>query len=216
MANLYDVDFKQQSNDLLPPDKRHPKNISIIRALMAPLQWARDLILGSYKTGSNAPIWSAGSYNKWDQVIFNKRVYSSLIDNNTSDPTNSDSWELVLYDFIGVDERIKFNSQKCVLEYALNKRFGGTFRMPPSSHSDIYIQNLPAVKFGFLVGKTIGSTVGKTQSSDNIGWPYTFKQTTGFQINFPIALYNATTESEIRNYTDQYNDAGIRYIIVQY
>ena len=217
MANFFDINFDQQANDLFPPDKRLPKNIALVRSLLKSCQWARDKVLGSYKSGSTAPIWSPGLYNKYDQVIFKKQIYSSLIDANSADPTDTTPWELILSNFIGVDERVKFNGRKLVLEYALNKRFGGTFRLPVTmTHSDIYITKLPATPFGFLVGQTKGSTVGQTTSSDDIGWPLPFKRINNFQINFLSSLYSLTNENEVREFADLYVAAGLRYTVVPY
>jgi len=217
MPNFYDIDFDQQAQDLIPPDKRTPATIAYTRAHLKPVQWCRDKILGSYKSGSNSPIWSPGVYNKYDQVIFKKQVFSSLVNNNTVDPTNAGSWELILTDFIGVDERIKFNGRKIVLEYALNKRFSGVFRLPITmTHSDIYITKLPPTVFGFLVGQTKGSTVGQTTSSDAIGWPLPFKRINNFQINVLASIYAMTNETEIREFADKYVAAGLRYTVVSY
>lgn len=219
MANFFDVDFDQQVQDILSPDKRLPKNVAILQALMKSIQWCRDLVLGSYKSGSTVPVYSAGTYNIYDQVIFNKAVYSSLISNNTNDPTVSSSWALIQKDFIGVDERIKFNGEKIVLEYALNKRFGGVFRPPITlSNSDIYIENLPAVVYGFRIGQTedFSSSVGQTTSSDYVGSPYPFIRINNFQINFLNSLYIQTNEKEIRNFVNKYIAAGLNYTIVSY
>lgn len=216
MGDLYSVDYDQQSIDLLPPNKRKPVHIAIVQGCMRGVQWARNLVIGTYKSGSNAPIYSAGVYNKYDQVIFKKSVYMSLVESNSTNPTDA-SWLLIQNDFIGIDERINFNSQKVVLEYALNKRFGGTFRLPPApSPADIFIGNIAPVAFGFRVGQTTGSSVGQTMSSDNIGSAKPFRAVNGFQINFPIGLYALTSEKEVRDYTDQYSAFGINYIIITY
>lgn len=217
MANFFDVDYNQQSIDLLPPDKRGVGIISIVQSVMKSIQWARDLILGSYKSGATAVKWSPGAYNKYDQVVFNKSLYESLIGNNNAAPTDTTSWRKVLDNFLGVDQRQTFNASHCVLENSLNARFGGTFRMPPStSNSDIFLSTLPPTISGFVIGQTKGSTVGQTNSSDDIGLPTPFKRANGYQINVPVSIFSLTSEQEIRDFTEQSNAAGIRYIIVQY
>lgn len=214
--SLFDVNFSQFSTDILPPDKRLPGNTSLLQSMLGALQWCRDLVLGSYKTGAIAPKYSPGIYNQFDQVIYNKAVYESLIANNTDIPTTS-NWRVIQSNFIGVDERIKFNSAVCVLEYALNKRFGGNFRMPPAaSHSDIYISNVPPVPFGFRVGNSKGSTVGNSNSSDTIGSISTFRQVTGYQVNFLTSLFAFTSQQEVRDFVNLYNATGITFIIVTY
>ena len=45
----------------------------------------------------------AYGYNQYARVLFNNRVYESLINNNTTTPTNTTNWRLV--DFAGLDAR---------------------------------------------------------------------------------------------------------------
>lgn len=217
MSDLYDVDFNQQAVDILPPDKRSPKMVALQRALLFAAQWSRDLVLGSYKRGSIAPVYAGGTYNKYDQVIFNKAVYYSLVDSNAALPTDTTGWIKVQDNFLGADERVKYNGQKIVLEYALNHRFGGTFRPPGSSSlSDIYINNIGPVAVGFRVGKTIGSSVGQTTSSDFIGHRYPFVQVNNFNINFLTSLYVQTNEQAVRDFVEPVIPASLRYTITTY
>lgn len=214
--SLYDVNFNQFSNDILPPDKRTPTIILLLQSLCTALQWSRDLILGSYMNGATAPMYSPGAYNLFDQVIFDKGVYESLISNNTDTP-ETNSWRLIQPNFLGVNSRVLFNSQKCVLEYALNSRFGGTFRMPPApTPSDIYISNIPPAPFGFRVGNSIGSTVGNSNSSDNVGSNSTFRQVIGYQINVPTRIMITTSVAEITDFVNPINATGINFSIVTY
>lgn len=217
MADLFDIDMNQQAVDILPPDKRAPGILSLQRALLSACQWSRDLILGSYKKGSPAPPYAGGTYNKYDQVVFNKAVYYSLVANNSALPTDTLSWLKIQENFIGADERVRYNGQKVVLEYALNHRFGGTFRPPGSSSlSDIYINNVGPVAVGFRIGKTIGSTVGQTTSSDFIGHRYPFVQVNNFNINFLNGLYILTNEQAVRDFVDPIIPSSLRYIITPY
>lgn len=215
--SFYDFNTDQLAVDLFPPDKRAAENIGLLRGLLKGVQWSRDLILGGYKTGSNAMPYAPGFYNKYDQVIYKKSVYYSLVANNASTPDDPTKWLLIQPNFIGVDERVRFNGQSIVLEYAINKRFGGTFRPPPSaSPSDIYFTLVGAVPFGFLVGLTIASTVGLTNSSDTIGAPYPFKRIYNFRINFLGSLYALTNEKEIRGFVDPILPVSLNYSIVPY
>jgi len=219
MPNLFDINFDQQAIDLLPPDKRDPQPVTLLQTLLKPLQWCRDLVLGNYKTGATASPYAPGSYNKYEQVLFQKSVYESLIDSNTDDPTITTNWRLIQSNFIGVDERIKYNGQTIILEYALNKEFGGTFRQPgSSSFSDIYITNVAAVLAGFRIGEdeTDASSIGQTTSSDSIGGTYPFVQVYNFQINFLDTLYALTNEKAVRNFVDKYIPVSLNYTIVTY
>ena len=219
MPDIYDIDFNQQAVDLLPPDKRDPQPVTLAASLLKGVQWARDLILGNYKKGSTASPYSPGTYNKYDQVLYNKALYESLIDTNTDAPTVTTSWRMLLPNFIGVDERVKYNGQKIVLEYALNKEFDGVFRQPGSSSpSDIYLTNVAPTVAGFHVGQTEAgsSSIGQTTSSDSIGGSYPFVQISNFQINFKASLFVLTNEKAVRNFVNKYIPISINYIIVTY
>jgi hypothetical protein len=214
---IYDFDINANSVELLPPDKRYKKTIAFIQALLSPLQWAHDALFNSYYQGSAAPTYSAGSYNFLNQVIYNKAVYLSLINENVDIPTTT-NWYKMQDSFIGLNERILYAGNKIILEYAINKEFGavvngnfiGVFRNPnptdPSGasdiKSDIYITNSTPIVKGFLVGNTKGGIVGITDSEidvtansniyTNIIGAYTLPSifTSNFQINIPTALYS--------------------------
>ena len=137
--SFYDLDISKQAKILLPPDKRYNNTIAIITALLSPLQWAHDLLFNSYYVGSSAPAYAPGTYNYQDEVIYNKQVYSSLIDNNTDAPTTS-NWILIQNNFIGVQERALYNGNKLILEYAcvlagINPVGAGSSNAVPSSPS---------------------------------------------------------------------------------
>lgn len=217
MPTIYDIDFNQQAIDLLPPDKRDPQPVALMQALLTALQWCRDLVLGGFKYGSTAPVYSPGTYNKYDQVKFGKSIYEALV-TTTNDPTVTTDWMLIQSNFIGVDERIKYNGQKIVLEWALNLEFDGVFRQPATMLlSDIYINNIDATLAGFRIGQTeTGSSIGETTSSDSIGGSYPFVQINNFQINIPTALFSLTNEKAIRNFVDKYIPISLNYIIVPY
>lgn len=215
---IYDIDFDQQAPELLPPDKRDDNTITLVQSLLKAVQWCRDLLFTSYKEGATADAYAAGTYNKYEQVIFEKAVYYSLIDNNTDDPTNS-TWLKIQDNFLGVSKRVQFNGQVVVLEYALNLRFNGTFRPPGStSLSDIYLTNIAATLSGFFVGETeeFSSAIGQTDSEDKIGLPFSYSQAYNFQINIPSALYDATNEQAIRDFVNLYIPVSLNYSIVEY
>lgn len=218
MPDLFDIDYNQQANDLLPPDKRVPDKLSLLRSLLKSLQWGRDLILGTYKKGWSGGTYSPGAYNKYDQVKYGKSVYESLISSNTDNPTVTTSWMKICDNFIGVDERVKYNGQKIVLEYALNKEFDGVFRQPGAGTSDIYLSNLSPVLSGFRIGQTEtgASSIGQTTSSASIGGSYPFVQIYNFTINIPTALHSLTNDQAIRAFTLKYIPSGINFSITIY
>lgn len=220
MPTIYDIDMNQQAVDLLPPDKRDPQPLGLLQALLTPVQWCRDLVLGTFKTGSTAPAYSAGTYNKCDKVKYNKSIYEALV-TTTNLPTVTTDWMLIQPNFIGVDERIKYNGQAIVLTWALNMEFDGVFRQPVTGlNSDIYLTNIAPVLSGFRVGLdesgTGVSSIGQTTSSASIGGTYPFVQVNNFQINIPTALYALTNDSAIRNFVNKYIPISLNYIIVAY
>lgn len=223
MPDLYDIDFNNQSAYLLPPDKRTANLTTLVQSLSSPLQYVRDLVLGSYKKGATAPDYVAGVYAKYDQVVYNNGVYESLVDGNNVAPSDLTKWKLIQDNFIGVDERILYNGGKLILEYALNKWFDTTFLQPPLV-SDIYLTTNPTLLSVFRVGYTEdeSSSVADFASSENVFNDYLFSPSIGLTINIPLAVFNAlgaddaTREARVRNFANKYVIAGVFYDIQTY
>ena len=221
--SLYDININQISIELLPPDKRYTKNIAFIQSLLTGVQWIRDLVFGSYYEGAQevgVTDYAPGTYNYLDRVIYEKKVYLSLDNANTAAPTDETLWLLIQDNFIGVKERILYCGSKLVLEYALNKQFGTTFRQP-TNVSDIYIGNISAITDGFLIGQTEAfcSTIGETTSSDFIGGQLPFVYLNNFQINIPILALDISVDANYKavgNFVDKYIPASLRYTVVNY
>ena len=124
MSNpLFDIDYEVKGVELLPPDKRKRQMIAFIQGLLAPIQWLRDLFIEDYGDGSSSAQWTASTYGRGAVVRYNKSIYESLEDGNTATPADATKWVMIQDNFIGVNERVLFNGQKIVLEYALNKWF---------------------------------------------------------------------------------------------
>lgn len=223
MSFGYNFDVDNHVVDLLPPDKRYKENIGIIRALLSGVKWAHSMFFKSYYEGTTASQYAPGMYNYLDEVIYQKKVYCSLIPNNSDLPTTS-NWVLVQENFIGVKERVLYNGSKIVLEYALNKEFGGVFRQPstPSGigdvKSDIYITKIPAIPNGFFVGKTEPncSSVGQSHSSSTIGSTLPSVYNYHFRINIPSSLYVLTNDQAISNFTKLYLPTSLKFLIQSY
>lgn len=221
---MYKIDYSKQSkNDLLPVDYRVEPNISILKSLLKPLQWFNDLFFDSYKTGATATAYSAGTYNLGDQILFNKSVYESLIDSNTDAPTVSTSWMKIQDSFIGADERVLYTTSRLMLEYALNKWFGTTFRQPSVGTSDIYItlNVVPTPVFVSGINESESSTVSNLSSSQYVINDYSFTDINSFDINVPVAVYNAlgdagNRDNIFRSFSNKYVCEGLFYAIVTY
>lgn len=220
---MYDININNLAEQQLPPDKRTPSMLAWVRSLLRPMAW-NNTQQQAYYGGSAAPDYDPlVTYYTTEQVRYNRAVYESLIDNNTALPTDGSAWYRVQDNFIGTDERVKYNGQRLVLEWALNKWFGTTFRQPPGA-PDIFIQNNEVQAGSLLVGivETESSTVGPEGSSEFVGPNAIFAGQSNFTINMPLAVFNAldpvasNREAIVRNIADRYVPAGITYSISTY
>lgn len=224
MPDKYDISYAQQVIELLPPDKRF-KNITayLTDCMKSTVQFLRDAFLGDYRLGSTAPAYVAGTYGIGQKIIYNKGEYVSLIPNNTDAPTVISSWYLVFPNFIGVTERQQYNGQKVVLEYALNRWFGTTFRQPGAGLSDIYLSNNTKSIAVFISGgpNNSSSTYGDHSTEFSIN-SYSFANFVNLTINVPSAVYNAldanplNRDNIILSFANKYILAGITYTIAVY
>lgn len=222
--SIYDIDFSKVGPRLTPPDKRYPVMTAWIKALLAPMQWVRDLWFGSYRTGSTAnPYVSSTTYSKYDRVIQNTIVYESLINGNTSNPNVATSWMIVQQNFIGLSERLLYTGITLTLTYALNKRFVTIFRQPPNQ-SDIWISNNVVGVYPFIFGYTeqqSSSFYARTTTEFFIN-SYSFTGRYNFTINMPLAVYNALDPlpanrlTIVQAFVNRYLPSGITYNVVTY
>lgn len=221
--SIYDVDYSKIGPQGMPPDKRGNLILRLLNALLAPVQWVRNLWMGSYRTGSSDQPYVSATYAKYDRVIYKQRVYESLIDGNTDAPTVQTSWMMVQENFIGVFERVLYNGTTLVLEYALNKFFGTTFRQPPNV-SDIYMSVQAKPKDVFVIGGSDlnSSIVYAGSSSGFVINAYSFGAYFNLFIYVPSATFYAldpvpaNCDKIIRNFVDKYIFAGIIYQIIPY
>lgn len=221
--SIYDITYQDKVVELLPPDKRFVRMVAWLRGLVNQLQVLRDKIFGDYKQGITCNPWEDIVYNTGDLVKYGETVYISLIDSNTDVPTVTTSWAVYQNSFIGVDERVLFNHQKLVLEYALNKRFGTTFNQPPST-STIYITTNTNGNNVFIVGATEdeSSLVYLDGSTETVVNSYSFSTFYNFTVYVPTAVFNAVagTTAErnavFSNFINRYNTVGLTYNITTY
>lgn len=190
--SIFDINYNNKAIEWLPVDKRLPKIVAFVQALFSPIQWVRNKFLGDYRLGRTAPDWiqlgSPFGYSIGDMVMHKQVVYQSLTNDNIQEPPGN-QWEMYLPSFLGADERVLFNGQKLVLEFALNQYFRTNYRQPgllgyyypantpgtPTTgdanhlrYSDIFTLNNAKIKVGFLVGKTedFCSTVAQHDAGD--------------------------------------------------
>jgi hypothetical protein len=172
MASIYDINFEQQTQGILPPSKRKPIITAYLNVFADKFQYLHDIIFTLYNLGIQSPSYNPhGTYVNGDRVIDNDIAVYEVINSAAFVPagggaftrpkTNPAAWLKVTSDFRGVFERQRYNGQKLVLEYVLNTFFKiitGTnlvFRQPDSAtsptNSDIYILQNPLVNNFFII-----------------------------------------------------------------
>lgn len=218
--SLFDINIAQLVKDLLPSTHRTNEKLKQTEGLLSGFGRSAK-ILKEYKQGSTATAYSPGTYAKYDQVVYNRSVYESLIDSNTDAPDIVTSWAKIIDVFLPSNETQYFDANKINLEYALNGYFGLTFNNPPTL-SDIYITNNVNPTPTFICGLTTAqsSAVGLDSSGQFV--PLTYTATAllpSFSINVPTAFYaglGADAEQIIRNFADKYVATSLTYNIIQY
>jgi hypothetical protein len=226
--SIFDINYQSTGKTALPPSKRLPKWLAWIYSLLKPMQYLRDLFFDTFIGGANYNIFDAGQfYSYGDRAVwFDNTVVECLNDvpklGSVSAPDiTPENWIVVSENFIGVDERIYYNPQIIVFEWALNRWFRNE-----TATDQIYIQTNTTYSDFFLLGDT--SEYSSTMSNDTtfamyyMGDAYTAALITDFTIFVPTALFNtlgATTqdrEEAVKNIADKYNAAGIKYDIQTY
>lgn len=222
MPNIYDIDYNLQADNLNAPQRRLPKFTAFLHSLMKPLQWRRDLFFIEYATGSYNlyPNYDpSNGYVFGDRVIYSdKRVYESIFPTPFAGtpPTDPTHWTLIVDNFIGLNERLKYTSQIITIEYALNRWF-----MNIGATDQIYIQNNNTIQSVFVMGVTgpfsSAMAVNSLSSTSFMAVNPTFSVQYNFTIYVPVALFNSLgstpqdSENTVRRYADQFVLAGLLY-----
>lgn len=129
----YNVNFSNVWQNLMPSNKRLTKYLAWGKVLLYPLQWLHSRLFLDYKEGTIYLDWNNyTAYTKGTFVRYtNKSIYYCIQDTIAGiDPLQVDYWYKTQDNFIGVTERMKYNSQIILFEYALNKWFGLAFLQP--------------------------------------------------------------------------------------
>lgn len=243
--SIYDYNANEEAEKLTPPNKRKPNNLATLSVLVYYVQYLHDLFFDSYADGNSSLDWVSGaSYSYGDRVryidnkIYELKTLAGI--SGLTDPPSVDvfNWILVLNNWVGVRERSKYNSQRMVFEYALNKWFKTTFRQfsgwdisgNPTPLSDIYISvNLIDTK-SFIVGvdEDESSAVWLTDEEQLqfINLDFIFQRYM-FTINIPLAVYDALLPLEpsgstipkdnvVRAFADDFVLGGVTYNINPY
>lgn len=228
MATIYDIDFNLQAENIIPPDKRKPKLLAYLKALILNVQTLRDRFFNYYADGFTGDFWVSGSgYGPGEEIIGpDNAVYECINPLGISGvlpPPGMDTanWVKIQDVYIGLRERLKYNSRKIVLEYILNK----WFRVYPLPADQIYITNNDIYGTAFLMGATgpTSSTMANNSAYQQyfLGEVYDYASN-AFTINVPAAIFAAldpdptNAENIIRAIADKYVIAGMIYNVVTY
>lgn len=128
--SLFTFNVFRMGENLTPPQLRREKMTAWIRVLLRPIKWSVDLFNEDYLKGANYPNYdNSTNYVVYDRVIWEDgSVYELRVPtSNGIAPTGSNlsstNWLKIQENFIGLNDRIKFNGQVIVFEEAINKHF---------------------------------------------------------------------------------------------
>lgn len=208
----------------MPPILRVAEQIAWFDSTTKPSQYDNDLFM-DYITGSTyANYASVSAYTAGDRVIFTDGgVYENLTGSTGIIPTNINNWSGVNESYIGAIERSKYQAQKYLYEYALNRWFQMTgittsSYFGPSAHT-YYIQTLTAFTQSFLMGSAgeYSDVMPRqsTQASAFMCGNFSSANPYEYIIWYPTGYTSAST-IEIKSFADTVNIAGMLYSISGY
>lgn len=238
----YEINEYLLGESLIPPYKRTTNFVALIKDFISNAQWLNDkdniyLDGDPFLTIYDPTV----TYDFGELVIgwfnFSRSIFLSLQDANLGNDLNATYYWLPIIDnFIPAMERALYNSDKMVLEWALNKYFGSNFVQPPGI-SDIYISDLNlAISPLYISAGSIPCVggIGSTGSIGFIGTPITTFDSVllgiNYIVNVPITLYSAlpgfttlptdstpgNVDHYFTNFINNYNLAGTNYRILCY
>lgn len=224
--SIYSITYSTVSNLLNVPNKRKTKFIALFASILKPLQWLNNLFADDYINGYQYPDYNAFAvYNIGDRITFtDNRNYEfvkipDFYVGGVSPTDVGGYWALIQENFIGANDRVKFNSQIIMLEKELNVWYKN-----PLPANQIYIVNNvnPA---NFVLGGS-GATSSKFSLLSKNSTVFLANVTnfvnSDFTVMVPTALYNtlgttaANRENNIRSFVNKYKLAGIQYEVQTY
>lgn len=241
MIRIIIFDIANYVLNALPLKYRLSKFVLFVQSLL--YGWIWDYNNFYVYRNSNAvtlfPWNNAATYGLNNYVVYNFSVYISLQAGNTgNNPLTAPTyWLLVCQNFIGVNERVKYDGRYLTLTWALNRYFQTTYRDPPypppydfglgaGTFSDIYITNAPISFVPFVVG-LVSATSSMVSTGTTAWWvpvapTYGTSSSYGFVVNIPTAVWTALgATSAIRNavvngFVAKYAVSGTTWTIVTY
>lgn len=232
--SIYSYDNKIVAEQIAPPTLRQPKFLAWLYVITKPVQSLWDFAFNGYKDGSTFdydlddtflffPIGFV--FTKGDVIKYSKGIYVCIQTFSFTGVVDLTKFNKLQDNFLGVEERIKYNSQKILFEYAMNKWFS----VPNSYIPDpIFITNnfIQSETIFLMGGSSETSSVMPNNSVYSVDYmgnvPAYIAATFDFTINVPLDLFNTlgttTTNKEntIRQFADKYNLAGTTYNVITY
>lgn len=229
------IDFEQLADNLNIPVLRKSKHTAWLYKLVGQLKLVQSWWTNRLDGSSYAMFNSTNDYTIYDYVRYGRASY---ICKETPPvglyplPTNETYWYKILDDYIGLNERSKYSSQKVMLEFALNRRFSPLTITPPfgPSANSIYIENNLINKTPILWSAPAGTnTQSWTAPNSSVNfWYSTYGNplinitSYNFTVYVPSAIHSSIDSNPVEaNYIisqeiDIYNTAGMLYEIQTY
>lgn len=225
--SIYTYDSNTVGEQLTPPILRKAKFLAFLYVLVKPIQNLWELVFAEYITGvgthsiySDAVSYSIGNVVVWNNGYVYECIKTPLVAGTK--PSDTIYWLLRNTNFIGSDNRVKYNSQIIKLEYQLNKWYQNL-----ASATQIYIENNTAISMQFVMGNDgANSSVMPNDSiyqEQYMGNDPTYPDVSfDFTILVPTALYTtlgttaSNREYNVRAFVNQYVLSGIKYKINTY
>lgn len=171
--SLFSLNVFRRGEDLTPPKLRSNTITSLLRVLLRPLKWCEDLFFKDFCKGTSAGWYDSGTtYTKYKKVIWQDgAVYQLMVNSSlnippTGNALSATNWLKVLDNFIGIDERVRYNGQRIVFEYALNKWFNVT--ASPYIYLGTFVNGSTSLICEIFVPVAVWTALGNnTTSRDN-------------------------------------------------
>jgi len=215
---MFNINFLQLWYQLYPPMLRLSKHLSWAATLLKPIQWLKDVIFNDYADGVTSPLYDNSTlYNIGNRVYYIDRAEYECISTVVGfPPTNPTYWKKVIDNYIGVRERVKYNSRKLTYEWALNRWF---------MCSGIYIENHDIEFDGFMLGSNSTTSTTLSYNSNQLFYPNylsyaSYVGVPDYTIWVPTLVYAGPLinldDNFVRTIADLYNLAGMQYDIKTY
>lgn len=197
MGFSYEYTVNLATYRLTPVAKRLPVRLAFLECSAIVIQKRRDLFFNDYLQGNNSAAWSSvTAYSRYDQVNYQNRIYECRADNTNNLPTDPAFWTQILGDFRGANERLKYNDQKLIMDYLLNKWFGTTFKQPADGNSDIWIETTDEIDNSLVMAPNNNSIAFMpTVNFPLYGMgPSHIFAVTNFIVHYPLAVIPDSSE----------------------